>query len=121
MCRFTLTIIILFLAGCSGLPNKLEQSSFNNNKALAYNKGYEAGYDVALYDVKNNNKISVSFYALGPCNIYQTWVPKTGTIKPKQYWRAIRHERKQKLNCSARHNSLRNQVKALLGVIDDYE
>ena len=118
---------VLFLAvalsGCATLVRIPQQNApaQHVSTADAYNRGYEAGVQATLYDIRHDDRLSVSYYALGPCETFKTWIPSKGNIPAARWWEALDKERDQKLACAARHNALREQVKAMLGVIRDYE
>jgi len=121
--KAALLLSAVLLSGCATLVRVPHQSAPDRaySTASAYNRGYEAGEQATLYDIRHDERLSVSYYALGPCEIYKTWIPPKGNIPAARWWEALDKEREQKQACAARHDALREQVKAMLGVIRDYE
>lgn len=116
--RLALTVLLLvMLAGCATQPSRQTTAPAAPPSDPSY---ADVRADV-LADLAADPRISVSYYALGPCKTWQTWVPKRGAITAAEFWRAIRAERKQKRACRDRHNALREQVKAVFGVFRGYE
>lgn len=113
-------LLAVALSGCSTLVRAPQQNS-HVSEARLYNRGYEAGVQATLHNIRHDKRLRVSYYALAPCKTFRAWVPPTGDITPEVWWRAIQKERDLKKACAARHDALREQVKALLGVIRDYE
>ena len=121
--KASVLLLAVALSGCATLVRVPHQNTPDvpYDTASAYNRGYEAGEQATLYDIQHDPRLSVNYYALGPCETFQAWIPPKGNIAAARWWQAIGKERDQKLACAARHNALREQVKAMLGVIRDYE
>ena len=114
----------VLLSGCATLvrlPLQNAPQTQSVSSAEAYNRGYDAGVQATLYDIRHDERLRVGYYALGPCKTFRTWIPEKGDIPAARWWEALDKEREQKQACAARHDALREQVKALLGVIRDYE
>lgn len=65
--------------------------------------------------------VSVSEYALSPCDSRKAWLPEKGPIDETTWWRAKRRDEQTIDRCAARHDRLVEEVKALLGEIRSHE
>lgn len=65
--------------------------------------------------------VSVSEYALSPCDSRKAWLPEKGPIDETTWWRAKRRDEQTIDRCAERHDKLVEEVKALLGEIRSHE
>lgn len=60
-------------------------------------------------------EVSVSEYALSPCDSRKAWLPEKGTIRETTWWRSKRRDEQTIDRCAERHDRLIEEVKAILG------
>lgn len=101
----------MLLAGCAHAPDPAAP-----DMQPTYAQGFADGQQSVRRDMQS--AAHVSSYALAPCPDEHSWLPaKKPSIPRIQYLRALRHEEQLHNNCAARHDKLRAQTAAILGLI----